>query len=75
MPNYLLAYHGGGMPETEEEGARVKAAWGQWMGKVGAGVQHCRRPRRHAIAEGARRIYQVDPAGLGAIRAWLDLPE
>jgi DNA-binding transcriptional ArsR family regulator len=23
-------------------------------------------------AEGARRIYQVDPAGLGAIRAWLD---
>src|SRR3954467_2743635 len=23
-------------------------------------------------AEGARRIYRVDPAGLGAIRAWLD---
>jgi|SRR5687768_13745081 len=23
-------------------------------------------------AEGARRIYQIDPAGLGAIRAWLD---
>ena len=23
-------------------------------------------------AEGTRRIYQVDPAGLGAIRAWLD---
>jgi DNA-binding transcriptional ArsR family regulator len=22
--------------------------------------------------QGARRIYQVDPAGLGAIRAWLD---
>lgn len=23
-------------------------------------------------AEGTRRIYHVDPAGLGAIRAWLD---
>jgi DNA-binding transcriptional ArsR family regulator len=23
-------------------------------------------------AEGARRIYQIDPAGLGQIRAWLD---
>jgi DNA-binding transcriptional ArsR family regulator len=23
-------------------------------------------------AEGTRRVYQIDPAGLGAIRAWLD---
>lgn len=23
-------------------------------------------------AEGARRVYKIDPAGLGAIRAWLD---
>jgi len=23
-------------------------------------------------AEGARRVYQIDPHGLGAIRAWLD---
>jgi DNA-binding transcriptional ArsR family regulator len=23
-------------------------------------------------ADGARRIYRIDPAGLGAIRAWLD---
>ena len=23
-------------------------------------------------AEGARRVYQIDPAGLGQIRAWLD---
>jgi DNA-binding transcriptional ArsR family regulator len=22
--------------------------------------------------EGARRVYQIDPAGLGALRAWLD---
>ena len=23
-------------------------------------------------AEGTRRIYEIDPAGLGALRAWLD---
>lgn len=23
-------------------------------------------------AEGARRVYQIDPEGLGALRAWLD---
>jgi DNA-binding transcriptional ArsR family regulator len=23
-------------------------------------------------AEGARRVYRIDPAGLGALRAWLD---
>jgi DNA-binding transcriptional ArsR family regulator len=23
-------------------------------------------------AEGTRRIYQIDPAGLGAMRMWLD---
>ncbi len=35
MAKYLLSYHGGGMPETEEEGARVMAAWGEWMGGLG----------------------------------------
>ena len=38
MATYLLAYHGGGMPETEEEQAQVMAAWGQWFGAVGAGM-------------------------------------
>lgn len=36
MANYLLAYHGGGMPETDEERARVMAAWGEWFGKLGS---------------------------------------
>jgi hypothetical protein len=35
MPKYLLAYHGGAMPETEEEGAKVMAAWQAWMGGLG----------------------------------------
>lgn len=36
MPKYVLAYHGGGMPESEEEQARHMAAWGEWMGSIGA---------------------------------------
>lgn len=32
MPNYVFAYHGGGMPETPEEGAKVMAAWNAWYG-------------------------------------------
>lgn len=32
MAKYVFAYHGGGMPESEEEQAKHMAAWGEWMG-------------------------------------------
>jgi hypothetical protein len=38
MANYLLAYHGGGMPETEEEQHRVMAAWTAWYEQLGSAV-------------------------------------
>ncbi|TML80112.1 MAG: hypothetical protein E6G04_03695 [Actinobacteria bacterium] len=38
MATYLLAYHGGGMAETEKEQARVMAAWGKWYQKLGKAV-------------------------------------
>jgi len=38
MANYVLAYTGGGMPETEEEQAAVMAAWGAWYESLGAAV-------------------------------------
>ena len=38
MANYVLAYHGGGMPETEEESAKVMAAWEAWYGQLGAAI-------------------------------------
>ena len=31
MPKYVFAYHGGGMPESEEEQAQHMAAWESWM--------------------------------------------
>ena len=33
MAKFLFVYHGGKQPETEEEGARVMAAWMAWMEK------------------------------------------
>ena len=34
MPKFIFAYHGGGMPETPEEGERVMAAWNTWYGQM-----------------------------------------
>jgi hypothetical protein len=31
----MFIYHGGGRPETQEEGERVMAAWQAWMGSIG----------------------------------------
>jgi len=31
MPDFMLIYHGGGMPETPEEGEKAMAEWGKWM--------------------------------------------
>jgi hypothetical protein len=35
MANYLLVYHGGSMPESQEEGAKVLEAWNTWFGQLG----------------------------------------
>jgi hypothetical protein len=38
MAKYVLAYSGGSMPETEEAGAAVMAAWGAWLGGLGDAI-------------------------------------
>lgn len=38
MTNFVLVYTGGGMPESEEEGATVMAAWGKWYEGMGAAI-------------------------------------
>lgn len=38
MAKYLLAYHGGGMPETPEAQASVLGAWEAWFKKLGGAV-------------------------------------
>jgi hypothetical protein len=38
MPNYMLAYHGGKMPDTPEEGAAQMEKWGAWFASMGSAV-------------------------------------
>lgn len=38
MSKYLFVYHGGGMPESEEDQARVMQAWQDWMGAHGSAI-------------------------------------
>lgn len=44
MPDFMFAYHGGKMPETPEEGAKVMAAWEAWYKDLGASVVHPGNP-------------------------------
>ena len=38
MAKFIFVYHGGKMPETEEEGAQVMADWQAWLGGMGEAV-------------------------------------
>lgn len=38
MAKFLFVYHGGTMPETQEEGQRVMEQWMAWMGGMGDAV-------------------------------------
>ena len=38
MPKYMLAYHGGRPNDTDEEREHAMAAWGGWMGGLGAAL-------------------------------------
>lgn len=60
MPKFLLAYHGGGMPESEAEQAVHMAAWGEWMGAIGESFVDMGAPcasaktvTRNGVADGA----------------------
>lgn len=35
MPEFVFAYHGGEMPETPEEGAKLMERWNIWMQGLG----------------------------------------
>jgi len=44
MAKYVFVYHGGGAPESEEEGAAVMQAWNDWFGGLGAAVVDAGNP-------------------------------
>ena len=44
MPDFMFAYHGGKAPETQEEGAKVMAAWEAWYKGIGEDLVHPGNP-------------------------------
>jgi hypothetical protein len=38
MPKFMLIFHGGGRPDTPEEGEKTMAAWGAWMQGIGSNL-------------------------------------
>jgi len=38
MPKFVFAYHGGAKPESEDDVAKVMAAWKAWMGGMGDAI-------------------------------------
>ena len=38
MSKFLFVYHGGKMPESQEEAQQVMAAWESWLGGMGDAV-------------------------------------
>jgi hypothetical protein len=44
MGKYVLAFKGGGVPETEEESQQVMAAWTSWFGSLGESVVDAGNP-------------------------------
>jgi hypothetical protein len=55
MANYLLAYTGGAMAQTDAEREAAMAAWGQWFQALGAAVVDAGAPFGPSAA--------VDPGG------------
>ena len=44
MANYLLAYTGGGMAQTDAEREAAMAVWGAWFGELGPAVVEAGAP-------------------------------
>ena len=38
MTKFIFTFHGGSMPESKEEGAKIMAMWGAWMEGLGASL-------------------------------------
>ena len=69
MANFVLLYHGGaGMPETQEEGAKVVAAWNTWFGEIGDALIDGGNPVSHVKTIHANG--SVTDGGTGALTGY-----
>lgn len=63
MANYVLVYHGGGMPETPEEGAKVVQAWTEWFSVLGDALVDGGNPASKTRRIGANGSVSDDASG------------
>ena len=73
MSNYLLVYHGGSMPESQEEGAKIMQAWTAWFAQIGDALVDGGNPasKTHEIAaNGSVKVVDAGaPTGYSIIKA------
>jgi hypothetical protein len=72
MANFLLTFHGGGMPETKEEQDRVMAAWNGWFAALGDSLVDGGNPISQAKAispDGSVMDATSPPSGYSIIKA------
>jgi hypothetical protein len=72
MANYVLVYHGGAMPETQEEGAKVMQAWTDWFAAIGESLVDGGNPAsktRSISANGTVTDDANGPSGYSIIKA------
>jgi hypothetical protein len=72
MANYVLVYHGGSMPESPEEGAKVMQAWTDWFGVIGSALVDGGNPASQTktiSADGSVRDDANGPSGYSVIKA------
>jgi hypothetical protein len=63
MANFVLVYHGGSMPETQEAGAKVMAAWTAWLGRLGDSLVDGGNPASKTKVIKADGSVSDDPSG------------
>jgi len=63
MANYVLVFHGGGMPETPEEGAKVMKAWTDWFQTLGEALVDGGNPASRTKTISASGSVSDDPGG------------
>jgi len=72
MANFLLTFHGGGMPESKEEQDQVMAAWTGWFTTLGDALVDGGNPISQARAispDGSVMDATSAPSGYSIIKA------
>lgn len=68
MPKFMLAYHGGEMPQSEEEGEKMIAAWMGWLAGLGTAVADAGNPV--GLSKTVHRDRVVDDGGANPLSGY-----